>query len=783
MKVCRLLVCFAGICSGALCQEPTATSLLESFHQLSVDTNEIYHVRDLRFSRGGFTIYLNDGLLAFTKPSGAQIIGAVFTTTGLEAGDAEIIVTPPTRGERASLAYFTKTPNLDEHFSQAVFVFTDQMRAEALRQMEQNESRKAGGDAEAFSTRWNRTIQAVVAYAEVPVLASILNRDRPERGVFYGVIGGNTLGPFEISYNPQQPESSAVGRAGEGGAAQNFQIWTSFAPRETSPEPAPFHTEAYRIETDVSPSLKVSATTSFSAIPRDPRHRAIELELSGLMNVTSASINGMPVEVVQPQSSRNIDDFDPGKLLLVAPRPFPAGTPLEIKIHHDGSVIRDAGEGIYFVDARNIWFPHLPFDSARFDLTFRCPSRLRVVSSGKLTGDSVDGGIRVIHRVLDSPAQFVGFNVGDFAGVERDQPPFHVEFYANRTIAERVSRSGIPPSGTDPEPVNISPPDGKGTLAPGIPLELVGMAGRTAEILKDFAGQWGPAPTNNIAVTPIPGNFGQGFPGLIYLSIYSYLPVPLRPSYIRDSILNVFYSEILLPHEIAHQWWGNLVLADDYRSNWLMEALANYAAIEFFEGQRGRAALEELLKFYVKELSSTGTNGKPVESEGPLNIGLRLRASDFNAWRIITYDKGTWVIRMLALRMGNRRFSDFLRALARDGAGKGLSNEAFRREAVRFLPEGDPDPALEYFFDAWVYGTGIPRLSLQHVKTNQYVLRQSGVDREFSVDVPMQVKASGAADTVLWVRSNSEGTPFTVAGPTSSEVSLPLPSDFLYSPD
>ncbi len=38
-----------------------------------------------------------------------------------------------------------------------------------------------------------------------------------------------------------------------------------------------------------------------------------------------------------------------------------------------------------------------------------------------------------------------------------------------------------------------------------------------------------------------------------------------------------------------------------------------------------------------------------------MNVGLRLRSIDANAWRVITYDKGTWVIRMLAERLGPER--------------------------------------------------------------------------------------------------------------------------------
>ena len=55
------------------------------------------------------------------------------------------------------------------------------------------------------------------------------------------------------------------------------------------------------------------------------------------------------------------------------------------------------------------------------------------------------------------------------------------------------------------------------------------MAADAGNILDEYAKQWGPLPITNIAISPIPGTFGQGFPGLIYLSMLSYMRENERP--------------------------------------------------------------------------------------------------------------------------------------------------------------------------------------------------------------------------------------------------------------
>jgi hypothetical protein len=788
MKLASLLVCFALLGPSAVAQPPSAASLSSALHQLSLDPNEIYHVRDLRFARGDIDIYLTDGFLAFTAPVAGKPLAAIFTITGAETGDAEAVITPPTRGERASLAYFTKTPNLDEHFNDAVFLFTDDLRAEILRHIAENEDRKAPDQAQTLAPKWNPIVRNIAGDVAVPFLASLLNEDPVSRGVFYGVLAGRTLGPFDMTYDPGQAENTTVGRIAPGPGMSRFEVWTSFSARKSAKTPPaePFDIRSYQIDVTIQPDLKVTAVTKFQIAVGPARIRALDLQISRLMKVTEASINGAPAEVFENESIRESDVDDIGRFLVVAPGGLAPGSTAEVEVHHEGAVIQNRGDDVYFVEARNIWFPHRPGDSATFDLTFHSPKRLHVVSSGRLVEEKVESSSRLVRRVLHSPARFVGFNVGDFVGTEYNDAPFHVECFANRSLAERIT---APPSLIPLVPV----PSGRAVLvaphpeppAPAVnPLEE--LAKRTGSILGEYLKRWGPLTTTNIAVTPIPGTFGQGFPGLIYLSTTAYLPEAARPAAARGPLLDLFYSDILLSHEIAHQWWGNLVVPSDYRSGWLAEALSNYAAWELFAAQRGLRQAGEVLNHFTAELKSATRNGAPVEAAGPLDLGVRLReADDAEVWRVITYDKGTWVIRMLEQRMGEQQFQLFLRTLVSEYGARTLSNEEFRKTATRFLAKGDPDPTLELFFDTWVYGTGIPRLTLarDHAAGNDYTLTVNGMPAEYTVDVPVSVQIPGKPPARKWVRAGTGPTSFVVAAPLSARVSLPTGLEFLYFPE
>src|SRR5262249_39150978 len=85
------------------------------------------------------------------------------------------------------------------------------------------------------------------------------------------------------------------------------------------------------------------------------------------------------------------------------------------------------------------------------------------------------------------------------------------------------------------------------------------LANDVVNALEFMSARFGPPPLPTLTVSPAPGAFGQGFPGLIYLSTLSYVGASNRMiARMRDTD-QLFFSEMLYAHEVAHQWWGNVV--------------------------------------------------------------------------------------------------------------------------------------------------------------------------------------------------------------------------------
>jgi aminopeptidase N len=70
------------------------------------------------------------------------------------------------------------------------------------------------------------------------------------------------------------------------------------------------------------------------------------------------------------------------------------------------------------------------------------------------------------------------------------------------------------------------------------------------------------------------------------------------------------------------------------------------------------------------------------------------------------------------------------------------------------------------FFDQWVYGTGIPTLTMTYsVKGNALTgkVTQSGVDPDFNVAVPIEIQLTRDRSIAKWVRTENGAAAFTVA--------------------
>jgi hypothetical protein len=412
--------------------------------------------------------------------------------------------------------------------------------------------------------------------------------------------------------------------------------------------------------------------------------------------------------------------------------------------------------------------------ASNFDLTFRYPRGLELVTPGDVIEDRTEGEWRITRRRPAAPIGLAGFNLGNYAHARVTRGVYEVDVCANRALEPALQPRtevsavavipAVPRRGPRSAQLDIPPT----TTAPADPLgRLQTLANDVASALEFMGAKFGPPPITHLTVSPIPGQFGQGFPGLIYLSTRSYVNPTDARMQASDAL---FFDELLQAHETAHQWWGGLVYSATYRDDWLQEALANYSALLYLEKTKGPRMVETLLGNYRSALLEKSPSGQTMDAAGPIVLGTRLENSlEPRAWQVITYGKGSWILQMLRQRMGDERFSSLLAELIRQYSRRPLSTENFRTLAARFLAPQSEDSNLEGFFDQWVYGTGIPTLKLTYaVKGKAPALRLVGtltqfeVGEDFSALTPVEIQTGRGQTLTKWVRSSNEPVTFTV---------------------
>lgn len=151
------------------------------------------------------------------------------------------------------------------------------------------------------------------------------------------------------------------------------------------------------------------------------------------------------------------------------------------------------------------------------------------------------------------------------------------------------------------------------------------------------------------------------------------------------------FGEALTAHELAHQWWGDLVTCATWSDIWLNEGFATYSEALWEESKTGRAAL--LAAMQARRPSRVDDS---VYIPSPTSVE-RIFSGDFS------YRKAAWVMHMLRLVVGEETFFEILARWRQRYGFSAATSEQFRclAEEVAGLP-------LRWFFDQWVYGVGAP---------------------------------------------------------------------------
>src|ERR1700733_8279492 len=278
----------------------TAADLGDEIQHLSLDPAECYRVLDLNFNKEDVKVYLASGYLIFTKPvfsnqsnsNQGTHLGAVFVASA-DGCDADVLLLPPTRSERSSLATFTNSPNLEEHFKSAAFVFTDGTGDDLLAQLQNNPaSKKSPEMGGLIAEKWNSVVSNLISSFATRVVYDVLSGQR-DNGIVYLAISGKQLDNFDVLYDPTAPDQILVGKLGFRNNRTFFDIWTAFQARSFrngAPSRGAHYTlDNIRIDASIQPDLTMQAVTRATlTLQQPPSRSALPFNLSPNMRVTAA---------------------------------------------------------------------------------------------------------------------------------------------------------------------------------------------------------------------------------------------------------------------------------------------------------------------------------------------------------------------------------------------------------------------------------------------------------------------------------------------------------------
>lgn len=168
--------------------------------------------------------------------------------------------------------------------------------------------------------------------------------------------------------------------------------------------------------------------------------------------------------------------------------------------------------------------------------------------------------------------------------------------------------------------------------------------------------------------------------------------------------LNSYGFDYIHLHELAHEWWGNLVTAKDWSDVWIHEGFATYMEALFVEKMSGIARY----KTYMAGMKGPIQNRAPVAPANPTTAAVMFASND-------VYYKGAWILHTLRYHLGDQVFFALLRKFAYpDPAMESVTDgrQCWLASTDDYLRIAEQVTAtrLDWFFDVYLRQPVLPRL-------------------------------------------------------------------------
>ncbi len=420
-------------------------------------------------------------------------------------------------------------------------------------------------------------------------------------------------------------------------------------------------------------------------------------------------------------------NYDGSQIQIRFARPIPPGQETGVRIEY---ALNDPVDGLFWTpespawpdraaqihtqgqpETNRHWFAShdSPNERLTTELVVTVPDGFLVSANGRLVSEETSGRSTTFHWLQDT-----------------NHPPYLVSLIVGKFDVVDVGTSDLP------MPVYVPP---------GRAGDVEGTYGRTADMIRVFEERFDePYPWDRYAQLVV-HNFGAG--GMENTSATTMYDTAIysEKGLIDDDL------DGLISHEIAHQWFGDLITCNRWADIWLNEGFATYLTALWYEARDGYDA------GYLRQIQA---NMDRFAARDSLNAdderaGLRpaMVSRVYNhPWEVFRrranpYPKGASVLHMLRMKLGDDVFFDAVAEYV-DRYKYGTVETADLRRTL----EDVSGLSLDRFFQQWVHQPGVPELTVSgsyDLESQELLLTVEQTQRideftpAFAFDLPVQI--------------------------------------------
>lgn len=398
---------------------------------------------------------------------------------------------------------------------------------------------------------------------------------------------------------------------------------------------------------------------------------------NGIERLTLDAVN-LNIHSVRVDDTPQAFEYDGSQLHIQLASPTTIGNAIEMAIAYSAEKPQ---RGIYFITP-NQHYPHKPTqvwtqgedEDSRFwfpcfdypgqlstsEIRVRIPKPYIAISNGTLIDTAEEGDAKIYHWLQEQvhPTYLMTLAVGDFAEIQDEWNGKPVTYYVEKGREADVRRS----------------------------------MGKTPRMIEFFSEKYG-------YIYPYPKYAQVCVDDFIFGGMENTSTTLLTDRCLLDerAALDNRNTESLVAHELAHQWFGDLVVIKHWSHAWIKEGMASYSEVMWTEHEYGaeEAAYYRLLeaRSYLAEDSS--------RYRRPIVTHVYREAIELYDRHL--YEKGSCVYHMIRAELGEELFWQAIHTFVQDNAHKTVETIDLLRAIEKASGRN-----LLFLFDQYVYRGGHP---------------------------------------------------------------------------